>query len=178
MDQTAPQARSDAEFDVHMDAKFIYDMLLFHMYSTFGGFCLNIAGLTAIVLGGIRYYLGQHSLETAFSFIIVGVIIIVSTPLSLWLRAKNTMKQEKYRSAIHYRFHDGGIDEMVAGSEVNHYQWSQVEKAVNTPKTISFYMQSAGSVLVFPKQDFTNETFQAAMRQLSRHVVMGKIYIH
>lgn len=177
MDQnTVPQPI--AEFDVHMDAKFIYDMLLFHMYSTFGGFCLNVAGLTAVALGGIRYYLGLHSMGTAFAFIVLGVVIVAATPLNLWLRAKNTMKQKKYQSPIHYRFHDGGIDETVAGSEVSHYPWSRVEKAVNTPKTITFYLEGAGSVLVFPKQDFTNETFQAAMGQLSRHVVMGKIYIH
>ena len=166
------------QLDVRMEAKYIYDMLLFHMYSTFGGFCLNVAGLTAIALGGIRYYLGKHSLGAAFAFMLLGVVIIAATPASLWARAKATVKQERYRGVIHYTFHDGGIEEAMASGAANHYDWSQVAKAVNTPKTIAYYMEGGGSVLVFPKEAFTNETFRDAMGHLSRHVVMGKIYIH
>ncbi len=167
-----------AELDVRMEAKYIYDMLLFHMYSTFGGFCLNVAGLTAIALGGIRYYQGKHSLGAAFAFMLLGIIIIAATPASLWARARATMKQERYQGVIHYTFHDGGIEETMASGAAHHYDWSQVAKAVNTPKTIAYYMEGAGSVLVFPKAAFTEETFRGAMWHLSHNVVMGKIYIH
>lgn len=176
--QTEKKSPPPAELVVTMKDAFIYDMLLYHMYSTFGGFCMNLAGLTAMALGGLRYYFGQHSLNAAFGYIILGVFIVAFTPLNLKLRAKNTMKEEKYSGAICYRFSDSGIEETLCTGRMNHYSWSEVEKAVNTPKTIAFYMTGGARVLVFPKEDFDNVTFRDTMWFLSHHVVMGKIYIH
>lgn len=173
-----PNDRPPAELVVNMKDSFIYDMLLYHMYSTFGGFCINIAGLTAMCLGGIRYYLGQHTLTAAFGYIILGVIMIAFTPLNLKLRAKNNMKEEKYSGPIHYSFSNRGIEETLCTGTVNHYDWKDVDKAVNTPKTIAFYMSGGGSVLVFPKECFDNVTFRDTMWFLGHNVVMGKIYIH
>ncbi|MCD8018594.1 MAG: YcxB family protein [Clostridiales bacterium] len=168
---------SPADFGVTMDTSHIFDMLLYHMYSTFGGFLINVVGLTIIMIGGLRYFFHKMTLSMAIIYVVFGVLVLVSTPLSLWMRARNTMKLAKYQQPIHYSFDNDGIHETVQDG-VNHYSWSQVEKAVNTPKTISFYMEGNGSVLVFPKRDFDTTTFQSAMWYLSRNVVMGKIYIH
>ncbi|MCD8335261.1 MAG: YcxB family protein [Clostridiales bacterium] len=174
---TAPASPDRAELDVNMNAKYIYDMLLYHMYSTLGGFMINIVGLTIIILGGMQLYFGRTTLWGAATYCAFGILLLVATPLSLRMRANNTMKQSKFQNDLHYGFDNSGIDETIGGG-TNHYGWNQVEKAVSTPKTISFYMEGNDSVLVFPKESFDNETFQSAMWYLSHNVVMGKIYIH
>ncbi|MCD8147072.1 MAG: YcxB family protein [Clostridiales bacterium] len=173
----APVSPARAELDVHMTAKHIYDMLLYHMHSTLGGFLINIVGLTIIILGGMRLYFGQATLWGAATYCAFGILLLAATPVSLKMRANNTMKQSKFQNTIHYGFDNSGVDETIGGG-TNHYGWNQVEKAVSTPKTISFYMEGNDSVLVFPKESFDNETFQSAMWYLSHNVVMGKIYIH
>lgn len=174
---TAPVSPARAELDVRMNAKYIYDMLLYHMYSTLGGFLINMVGLTIIIMGGMRLYFGQATLLSAAAYCAFGVLLLAATPASLKMRANNTMKLNKYQDTLHYGFDNSGIDETIEGG-TNHYGWNQVEKAVSTPKTISFYMEGNDSVLVFPKECFDNETFQSAMWYLSHNVVMGKIYIH
>ncbi len=165
-----------AELDVKMKSEYIFDMLLYHMYSTFGGFMLNLAGLAVIITGGMRYYFHQSSLAGAAGLMLFGIILLAVTPLNLKLRARNTTNLPKYRNAIHYGIDGSGIDETINGS-ANHYDWSQILKAVSTPKTITFYLSDGGSVLVFPKESFDTETFRSVMWHLSHNVVMGRIFI-
>lgn len=165
-----------AELNVKMKAEYIYDMLLYHMYSTFGGFMLNVAGLAVIITGGMRYSFHKSSLAGAIGLILFGVILLAVTPLNLKLRAKNTTKLPKYQHIIHYGIDNDGIDESINGHS-NHYDWNQILKAVSTPKTITFYLSDGGSVLVFPKEAFDPKTFQSAMWHLSHNVVMGRIFI-
>ncbi|MCD8083871.1 MAG: YcxB family protein [Clostridiales bacterium] len=172
---THPQG--PALLDVRMEAAFIFDMLLYHMYSTLGGFLMNMVGLAVIMIGGMQYYFGNMTLQMGLGYCAFGILLLLITPVNLWLRAKNTMKLAKYQDVILYRFDDDGIDEVMSDG-TNHYGWNQVEKAISTPKTISYYMEGNDSVLIFPKVSFTNEGFRDAMWYLSHHVVMGKIYIH
>lgn len=174
--QTGKVSYPRAELDVKMKADYIFDMLLYHMYSTFGGFMLNVAGLAVIITGGMRYTFHKSSLAGAIGLMLFGVLLLVVTPLNLKLRARNTTKLPKYRNTIHYGFDGDGIDETI-NCHVNHYDWSQILKAVSTPKTITFYLSDGGSVLVFPKEAFDPATFQSVMWHLSHNVVMGKIFI-
>lgn len=162
--------------EVKMTCGSIFDVLLYHMYSTFGGFIINVAGLAVILIGGMRLFFGQTGLAAAFGYMFFGVIILCLTPLSLRMRAGQMMKMPKYQGRITYCFDDTGIRETMTDG-YNHYGWDQVEKAINTPKTISFYMQGGDSLLVFPKEAFSNACFRDVMWYLSHHVVMGKIYI-
>ncbi len=175
-EETTLRARPRAELEVKMEASYIFDMLLYHMYSTFGGFMLNIAGLTVIIMGGMRYYISHVPLSAAAGIMLFGVILLAATPLNLKLRASRTMKLPKYQSPIRYGFDGSGIDEYINGS-MNHYGWSRILKAVSTPKTITFYLDDESSVLIFPKAAFDNETFKDVMWHLSHNVVMGRIYI-
>lgn len=84
------------------------------------------------------------------------------------------MKAPRYREEILYEFNGNGILEMVMGKE-NSYLWSQVEKAISTPKDIAFYVGNE-EALILPKESF-GESFMPVMKLIAENVTRDKIYI-
>ena len=166
-----------AHLKVQMTADMLYDVGLYHMYSTARGFFMNIIGLMIILAGGYRLYMGEVSVGIAALIMLVGVLELASTPMVLKHRAKERMQQERYKHPIHYTFDNEGIHEELL-NHTNLYAWDRVSRAVNTPKCIAFYVDNDQDILIFPKHCFDEKTFLNAMYFLSHNVVMGKIFIH
>lgn len=160
--------------DVKMKAEYIYDMMLYHMYSRLTGFLINITGLTIIMLSGLWLRAGRLMLMPALGYVAVGMAVLIYTPLSLKLRAKKMMQQPKYQSVIQYAFDDSGIEEQVMDTTTS-YGWNQVEKAVATPKDIVFYLGD-DNALVLPKEYF-KDNFIPVMKLIVRNLTRDQVYI-
>jgi len=149
---------------VKMKKEFIYDLLLFHTYSKFSGFLVNVLGLAVIITGGILLGLDKIRLIQAIMYVFAGVIFLSYTPFTLKNRAKQMMKAPYYQSEIAYEFDEEGIHEEISG-QVNDYAWSQVEKAISTPKDIAFYVGKE-EALILPKESF-GDNFLPVMKLIS-----------
>ncbi|MFA9466119.1 MAG: YcxB family protein [Velocimicrobium sp.] len=159
---------------VHMKKEFIYDLLLFHTYSRFSGFLINMLGLAVMITGGLLLGIDKISVLNAMLYIISGFMFLAYTPCQLMLRAKKMMKSSCYQNEILYEFNDIGILETVSGKE-NHYSWERIEKAISTPKDIAFYVGKE-EALILPKDSF-GENFMPVMKMIAEHVTRDKIYI-
>lgn len=159
---------------VKMKSEYIFDMLLFHMYSRLSGFLINMVGLMIIMMGGFSLRSGKVTLMQALVYLLVGLSVLIYTPLSLKIRAKKLMKQPKYQSEIQYRFGQEGFAELIGEHEIS-YSWSQVNRAVSTPKSIVFYMEDL-TALIFPKVSL-QEDFMDLMKLIVSNMTREQVYI-
>lgn len=162
------------KIDVKMKAEYIYDLLLFHTYSKFSGFMVNVLGLAIIIIGGLSLGMGKMNMFQSVICIMAGIGFIAYTPLNLKLKAKQLMKLDRYSNDISYEFSENGIAENTSGNIIN-YEWSRVEKAIATPKDIAFYVGN-DEALILPKEDF-KENFMPVMKMIVQNVTRDKIYI-
>ncbi len=160
--------------EVKMKAEYIYDLLLFHTYSKFSGFMINLVGLTVIIIGGWRLKGGEITLAQCFIYLLVAALILSFTPLTLKIRSKKMMKNPKYKNVIQYSFDGDGIEEVI-GEANNSYAWNQVQKAIATPKDIAFYV-GEDAALIVPKESF-GESFMPVMKLIAENLTRDKIYI-
>ncbi len=158
-----------------MKAAYVYDLLLFHMYSKFSGFLINLLGLTVLIIGGLRLGRGDLTLAQAALYVIGGAFILAYTPITLKRQANRMMKNEKYQNEIEYCFDQDGIHEKLSDEKQNRYEWNQVNKAIATPKTISFYI-SETDALIIPKECF-GEAFGPIMNLIVQNMTMDRIFI-
>lgn len=159
---------------VKMKSEYIYDMLLYHMYSRLSGFLINMTGLTLLIMGGLWLKSEKLTPVQAAGYLLMGAAVLIYTPLSLKIRACKMMKEPKYHAEIPYQFDHDGVLEQISGNTVR-YEWSQVERAVATPKNIVFYMAES-TALVFPKE-FLQADFMALMKLIVANMSIEQVYI-
>lgn len=141
------------QITVHMTKDTLYDFLLFHAYSKFSGFLVNILGLAVAFMGIIMYVTGKTGTYGAVFCFVAAAIFLGGTPLQLKIRAKNqVLVNEEYKNPVEYVFAEEGIT-VKRADFVRTYNWKQVERAVVTPKTIGIYYEK-DKALILPKKDF------------------------
>ncbi len=159
---------------VKMRSEFIYDLLLFHTYSKFSGFLVNVLGLAVIITGGLMLGMNKIELLQALLYVVAGILFLSYTPFTLKRRAKQMIKAPQYQSEIVYGFDEFGIRELMSDKE-NRYTWGQVEKAISTPKDIAFYVGKE-EALILPKESF-GDHFLPIMKLIAENVTRDRIYI-
>lgn len=138
---------------VHMTKETLYDFLLFHAYSKFSGFLINILGLAIAFMGIILYVTDRTNAWGVGLYLAAAFVFLASTPLQLKMRArKQVLVNEEYCNPVVYTFSEEGIRVEYAGKERS-YQWEEIERAVVTPKTIGIYYGKE-QAMILPKQDF------------------------
>lgn len=162
------------KIEVTMRAEHIYDLLLFHTYSRLSGFLVNVLGLAVIVAGGILLSTNRIGVENALLYVGAGFLFLSCTPLSLYLKSRKMIAAPCYKERTVYTFFDQGFSTQNVGVE-NSYSWSQVEKAVSTPKDIVFYVNK-GEALILPKESF-HDYFMPVMKLIAENLTRDKIYI-
>lgn len=161
---------------VHMTKEFLYDFLLFHAYSKFSGFLINILGLAIAFVGVFMYVSGKTGPVSVVFYLAASVIFLGSMPFQLKARAKKQAEiNPEYCNPVEYTFsEEEGITAAFGENEKN-YQWEQIQRAVVTPKTIGIYYEDERA-LIIPKQDF-GEQFADIFQMIARHLGMNRMRI-
>lgn len=141
---------------VRMTKEYLYDFLLFHAYSKFSGFLINILGLAVAFMGIIMYTTNRTGVTGLAFYLIAAVIFLGSTPLQLKMRAaKQVEVNPEYCNPVDYTFSEEGIIVENDGNTKN-YKWDEIERAVVTPKTIGIYY-GKDDAMILPKPDFGDQ---------------------
>ncbi len=141
---------------VKMTKEYLYDFLLFHAYSKFSGFLINILGLAIAFMGIIMYTTGRIETMGIAFYLIAAVIFLAATPLQLNLRAKKqVIVNKEYNCPAEYTFSEDSIV-IEQNDEVKEFTWDQIERAVVTPKTIGIYYGTE-KAMILPKADFGDQ---------------------
>ena len=84
-------AIKESRMTVNMTKETLYDFLLFHAYSKFSGFLVNILGLAIIFLGIFSYTTGKVNGAGAALYLAAAALFLGSTRSSLRCGQKNRL---------------------------------------------------------------------------------------
>jgi len=157
---------------VQMTEEALYDFLLYHTYSKFSGFLINILGMTVVLLGIYMWVTDQIAALQLVYYILAGVVFLIFTPISLWLRAKKCVKRSaEYKTPKVYIFSEEGID--VVQTAGQRFTWEEISKVVAAPKTFGFYYGD-NDALIIPKSEF-GDKYMAIMKIVSAHICRSRM---
>lgn len=139
-----------------MSEEYLFDFLLFHAYSKFSGFLINILGLAVAFMGIIMYVTDKTGVMGIVFYLAAAFLFLASNPLQLKFRAKKQMEiNEEYNKPVEYAFSEEGIVREI-GDREDSFTWEQIDRAVVTPKTIGIYY-GKDHAMILPKQDFGDQ---------------------
>ena len=156
----------EVEFDVKMEAGILYDYLLHHTFSSFSGLLGAVVGALLLVVA----YMDRQVI-----FLIVGLVVLVYQPWSLFLRSRQQMlKNPAFKKPLHYRLTEEGI-EVSQDGEVDSQKWEDMYKAVSTNSSIVVYT-SRINACIFPKKDIEENKYKV-IEMISTHMPPGRVKI-
>lgn len=160
---------------VHMTKEALFDFLLFHAYSKFSGFLVNILGMAVAFMGILLYVSGKTGTVNLCFYLAAAFLFLGYTPLQLKRRAAGQMKMNpQYIEAVDYTFSEKGIL-MELGDVQELYPWNKIQKAVVTPKTIGIYYEP-DRALILPKQDF-GEQFMGIFQMIAGNLGASRLQL-
>ena len=150
------EAVQENKMTVNMTKEALYDFLLFHAYSKFSGFLVNILGLAVAFMGIFSYTTGRVNGIGVAMYLLAAALFLGGTPVQLKMRArKQVTVNREYNAPVDYTFSEKGIT-LERGGESTTYEWNQIERAVVTPKTIGIYY-APECAMILPKEDFGDQ---------------------
>ncbi len=158
---------------VHMTKETLYDFLLFHAYSKFSGFLINILGFAVAFMGIILYITDRTGVQGVGLYLAAAFVFLASTPFQLKMRAKKQVQvNEEYCNPVEYTFTEEEI-RMEYGGKERCCPWEEIERAVVTPKTIGIYYGKE-QAMILPKQDFGDQ-FAPIFRMIAARLGQSRV---
>ena len=154
------------EIEIKMSTAALYDYLLYHTYTGMQGLIGTFVGALMIV----SYIMGNGII-----FLILGIVIIVYLPWSLFLKAGLQMKGNKsFQNPLHFTFSDEGIS-VSQGEVLEMQKWEDVHKVVSTTMSIIVYT-SKYKATILPKSQLGNDKVEI-VKIISTHMNPKKVKI-
>ena len=93
-----------------MTKEALFDFLLFHAYSKFTGFLVNILGLAVAFMGIILYVTDRTGTANLVFYLAAAFLFLGYTPIQLKRRAAKQIKiNPEYAKPVDYEFSEDGI---------------------------------------------------------------------
>ena len=156
----------ELEFDVRVNAKVLYDYLLYHTYNSMSGILGTIVGVFLLIgFVGTRYPI----------YLIAGIVVIAYLPVTLFVKAKQQEQMTPaFKKPLHYKMTDEGI--FVSQDDNEETQsWDACIKAVSTKSSIILYTSKAAAS-IFPKNELDGK-YEALVAMISTHMPPNKVKI-
>lgn len=136
----------EVSFDVQLQPK---DLFRFNIYQTYTG----MQGILSIVLGILGFVMaglsvGKAEIPYTVMYIVVGLIFLFYIPVSLWFRAKQSLKNNAVLAGkLHYEVSEKGIH-VVQGKETGDLPWDAVYKLVSNKHQILIYTTRVNAYVI------------------------------
>lgn len=154
------------EFDVNMTTSKMYDYMLYHTFRSFSGILGEVVGILLIACFFASY---------KWMYLIAGIIVVLYLPVALYINAKKqVMLNPVFKQTLHYTLDEEGIT-ITVGEESDSQKWSDMHKAVSTPKSIVIYTNKINAC-IFPKADMKDK-MPDVIRMISTHMEPSKVAI-
>lgn len=138
------------EYDIKLEAK---DMFRFNMYQTYSGFSGLSSILFSVALFGLAIYsYGDVPTTNTILYVAIGILLLVYMPVTLWLRAKQSLKASPVLSnTLHYVVDADGFT-VTQGESSGVLAWKQVYKMVATKHLVLVYSNRINAYVIPRKQ--------------------------
>lgn len=155
----------ELEFDVKINAGVLYDYMLRHTYASAAG----ILGSAVGALGVVAFFMNGYIL-----YLLLGVVILLYLPISLYLRAKRQALNPVFKEPLHYKMTEEGVS--VSQGETEQFQkWEDMYKAVSTSRSLILYTNRINAS-IFPRKDLGEKQVDV-IAMISTHMPAKKVQI-
>lgn len=160
------------KFEVKMTEKIMYNFLLYHAYNSISVLIGNVFGILVAVLG---VSMMTEEVGKGFMYLLLGLVVIIYTPVSLYLSSKRQVKSSKvFQDAITYTISEEGL----ASSQketTTEAGWDSMVKVVSTNKSIIIYT-GKNRATILPKEAMGDQ-YESVVQMISTHVEPSKVKI-
>ncbi len=134
------------EFDVKLEPKDLYRFNLYQTYTGSQGVISILITILAAVMTIVSCKDGNYNYAVMYG--IFFVIFLVYIPVTLWTRAKVTLKNNEVLSGtLHYSISEECI-RVTQGEETGELQWKQIYKLVATKNNVLIYSGRRNAYIV------------------------------
>jgi hypothetical protein len=133
-------------FDVKLQP---VDLYRFNIYQTYRG----VQGWISIILGILCFVMakttwGEAELPYTIMYVVVGLLFWFYIPVSLWLRAKATIRTNAVLSGtLHYEVSESGFH-VTQGDEEGELPWDAIYKAISNKHQILIYTTRINAYII------------------------------
>lgn len=160
------------KFKVKMTEKIMYNFLLHHAYNSASVLIGNVFGILVAVLGTTM--MGEDS-GKGIMYLLLGVAVIIYTPVSLYLSAKRQIKSsEVFKDEITYTISEEGLTSS-QNEMTTEAPWESMIKVVSTTKSIIIYT-GKNRATILPKEAMKDQ-YENVVQMISTHVEPSKVKI-
>ena len=161
------------KFTVNLEAKDIFDYTLYRSYTSFSGISSAVLGVIFLWMAIERVVFGAW--EASLMYWVFAFITLVYIPWTMWSRSKKQYKRnESFQHPIEYTFAERGITVVQGDVNVTN-EWSAVEKAVSTQKSVLLYMSKTRAI-IFPKRCM-GEKYEEIIKMIHTNMPSEKVKI-
>ena len=164
----------EVSFDVKLTPKDLFRFNLYQTYTTSQGPVSIILAALVFVMAGVSFRDGSASYGVLY--LVVGIAFAVYIPVTLWSRAKQTMKKNAVLSGtLRYHISEAGI-EVSQDGDSGVLEWKQIYKMVSTKKSVLVYSNRVNAYIIPREQlgDNYDTLAQLANKLLEKHRVKMK----
>lgn len=137
-----------AEFDVQLQPKDLYRFNMFQTYTGMSGIISIALGILAFVMAGISAVKPDTQTGYLFMYIVMGIVFWFYVPISLWFRAKSTLKSNQVLAGkLHYEVTEEFI-KVTQGKEHGELPWDMVYKIVSTKNMVLIYSSRVNAYII------------------------------
>lgn len=142
------------EFDIQLHTIDMYRYNLYHTYTTASGYLAILISFIAFA-AAVRKW-GEVSLSQSVMYVALGVILLVYTPLTLYLRSKQQVQGSSVlKNILHYTIDDTGITTS-QGEMSSTLLWEQVYRVVATKHNILVCINPRNAFII-PREQVLQE---------------------
>lgn len=142
------------EFDIQLHTIDMYRYNLYHTYTTASGYLAILISFIAFA-AAVRKW-GEVSLSQSVLYVALGVILLVYTPLTLYLRSKQQVQGSMvFKNVLHYTIDDTGVTTS-QGEMSSTLLWEQVYRVVATKHNILVCINPRNAFII-PKEQVMQE---------------------
>ncbi len=142
------------EFDIQLTAKNLFRFNMYQNYTTSQG---PLSIVLALIVLGISYYcFAQGNTSYGILYVVVGIVILVYIPFTLWNRAKRTIKHNAVLAGtLHYTLSPEGIGVAQEG-DTGLLAWDKVYKVVASKDAVLIYSTRVNAYIL-PKEQLKEQ---------------------
>ena len=136
----------NVSFDVKLQATDLFRFNIYQTYSSLHGWISIILAILAWVMAGVTF--GQAEVMYTILYIACGLLFLFYVPVSLWLRAKATLKtNEVLANTLHYEVTEERI-RVTQGEQDGELPWDMIYKMVSNKHQILIYSNRINAYII------------------------------
>lgn len=133
-------------FDTQINPKELFRFNMYQTYTTAQGPISIALAVLVFVMAGVTF--SNRMAGYGALYLALGVMFLVYIPLTLWTRAKQTLKKNQVLAGVlHYTISEEGVG-VAQGGDSGLLPWTDVYKIISTKRQVLIYSSRVNAYII------------------------------